>query len=165
MSQKQNGPAGAPGHDLKTAKSNKPFNNRFANSSQAQNAPCCLDCAFFELIDHSRRRYPLCHFTGEKYPLPERDGCSFLAGRWSQIDQILGLHKNLENDNVDFPNSERQSDSLYHIPYGENSGISILKSHLSCHKRHEYKLAAMCPVPVTAGGLSLTGEHLPPFCV
>ena len=57
--------------------------------SPAGQSPClsCPDCAFYEEIalanGHKRK---VCHLSGEKNPAFGGIGCSFLAGKWENLN-------------------------------------------------------------------------------
>lgn len=51
----------------------------------------CVKCVFYEQIHKPCKPvYGLCHFTGERDPLPEEAGCHFIAGKWKETDENPG---------------------------------------------------------------------------
>ena len=73
----------------------------------------CVGCAFYEVITRKRGHvHGLCHFTGMRNPLPGQDGCSFLAGKWEAIDELLGLTWRGSANRLNVPILARPSSGL-----------------------------------------------------
>lgn len=158
---KQRTPGGDPGHTQKIYEViNGKDNSCIISPAQSFT---CRQCAFYGLITRkSGYKYGLCHFTGAHDPQPGQNGCRFIAGTWSRIDEILGLTDRESINSLEIPKVERLADSLCNAQHCGNSGFFHL-CHFRCPNRHEYKLAVQRPEPARAGGLSTTGERCAAF--
>lgn len=113
---KQRTPGCDPGHGGKNS-----FYGRLENIQKykASQPVCCLQCAFHELIPlrggHNRQ---LCHFTGEKNPLPGQYGCHFLPGQWD-AERINYLTPHEVKGRLGFPNLVRPCNGLDHSQDGQ----------------------------------------------
>lgn len=159
---KQRTPAGEPGHTQKIYEvTSSQDNSHIPYTAQSVS---CRQCAFFELITRkSGYKYGLCHFTGLRDPQPEQNGCRFIAGTWSRIDEILGLTDRESVNSLELSKVGRLADGLCNAQHCGNSGFFYL-CHFPCPNRHEYKLTATRPVSARTGGLPTTGERVPSFC-
>lgn len=161
---KQRTPGGDPGHTQKIYEvTNGKDNSCIISPAQSFT---CRQCAFYELITRkSGYKYGLCHFTGAHDPQPGQNGCRFIAGTWSRIDEILGLTDSESGNSLELPNRDRLAGSLCHSQDDKNNGFFDLNSNYTCHNRHEYKLRHNVQNPRGLAAYHEPGSVMPLFCV
>lgn len=96
---KQSGPAGEPGQQKIDGIGVEGEYKPFFIMPQAN----CVHCAFYEVIHKARRHYGLCHLSGLRNPIAGQNGCCFIAGKWEELDEILGLTQGNSNSILEFP--------------------------------------------------------------
>lgn len=183
------GIASGPGRELEDELS---WRNQEVTRSTYPRQASCPACAYFQVIARKKGRpYALCHFTGEKNPMPGMGGCFFLAGKWdagagfssANSESSVSSQRQLPNEtsntaltgarskhSLEAPNRVRPDNSLVNIP---SIDVNIADNTISAfHSLAGYDGKAMKhiggakrPVPEMAGGFTRAGETLvaPPF--